>query len=150
MPVLSLSELLQQLDDARQAYNRAVVAITAPYVRDKFTELADKSLLSSRATWLPDGLPVDSLTRSETSANPMLDGLEVHRVISPKEVHDVDVMKCKGESIFTVLDRLIAQYVDELVAMEAKRVDMPVVYVKNDAFEIEVFVYGFACVEPKP
>ena len=150
MPNLSTEQLNSNLADAAKAYERAMVSVSGPYVRDKFTELADKSLLFGRAAWMPDELPEASLSKHAESDSPMLDGLQVKRLVSPKHEEDIDLLRLGHRSLFAIIDALIERYVKSLEDMEAKRVQMPRVHVKIDAFAVNIFVYGLVCVEPKP
>jgi len=150
MPELSLEQLTSQLENAKQAYLHEVSSITRPYLRDKFTELLEKSTLSCRATWMPDELPVASMASSDKDSSPRLDGLRVVRIVTPKYTGDADEMKVKGKSIFDVIDGLLDKYVAELVKSGAERVAMPQLYVKREAYVVELFIYGFICRKDTP
>ena len=146
MPVLSLDRLTVQLDEARRAYNAAVVRISQPYVRDTFRNELGRVGLES--IWESDELPTEGMTRTDDHDHPMLNGMKVHRIISKRFVGDIDEMRCNHQSVFTVLDELLAEYANELVKLGAVRTELPRVHASNEAFEYTVFIYGLVCVKP--
>ena len=149
MPELSLDQLLTGLNEAAREYQRSVTAICGPYVREKFEDEVDKWAIGEQPTWLPDELPASMVIASEEKNELRIGGLKVERIITEKVQRDIDLLKAhwKKESIFDVIDGLIVKYVDQLKQLKAKRVSLPKVHISCEAFLVEVFLYGLACVE---